>query len=85
MFTFQSFHTRTRLQEVRVSFWALIISVGAVVGEGVARSEFVFSDFNGTLFSYTFAGFSQQTGAGSVRLFDDSDGWGARDYLLRLT
>ncbi|TWT38264.1 Endo-1,4-beta-xylanase B [Posidoniimonas corsicana] len=52
----------------------VLLLAAAVVCRG---DEFVLSDFDGAGFSYTYGGFEQQSDAGSVRLYDPADGWGA--------
>jgi GH35 family endo-1,4-beta-xylanase len=47
--------------------------------------ETVLSNFNGTGFTYTFDGFTAQTGPTAVRLFDTTNGWGGAGNVFGST
>ncbi|MEM7313933.1 MAG: endo-1,4-beta-xylanase, partial [Planctomycetota bacterium] len=60
----------------------LWVTTFVVIFGQLSFGQMTISDFNGTGFNYTFAGFNQTAGSNSVRLRDPSDAWGGAGLNL---
>ena len=65
-------------------FWGYVAILVALQFASAGLGQTTISDFNGSGFTYTFAGFGQTIGANSVRLRDTGDAWGGGGLNLGL-